>query len=234
MRGDVAEGRAGMKRLVLLGGGHAHVKVLERLAAANGPGHDAGPGRAAGWTVELISPYRRQIYSGMLPGWVAGHYPIEACAIDLDGLCRRAGVDFAVTAGIGLDLARREVVGADGIARPWDLLSIDTGPVAGQRLPGSLTQALSIRPIEHFIAAWPGLVERIRAASGPFELRLLGAGAGGVELAFAIRHRAEVEGWSGLRLSLIGSADLPLPGAPLRARQQIRHLLARRGIGWHG
>jgi trk system potassium uptake protein len=33
--------------------------------------------------VHLVSPYRRQIYSGMLPGWVAGHYPIEACAIAL-------------------------------------------------------------------------------------------------------------------------------------------------------
>ena len=33
--------------------------------------------------MHLVSPYRRQIYSGMLPGWVAGHYPIESCAIAL-------------------------------------------------------------------------------------------------------------------------------------------------------
>ena len=33
--------------------------------------------------MHLVSPYRRQICSGMLPGWVAGHCPIESCAIAL-------------------------------------------------------------------------------------------------------------------------------------------------------
>ena len=71
-----------MKRLVLMGGGHAHVKVLAELAAQPLPG----------WDVHLVSPYRRQIYSGMLPGWVAGHYAIDACAIALDQLAARAAV----------------------------------------------------------------------------------------------------------------------------------------------
>ncbi len=228
MRGDVAEARADMKRLVLLGGGHAHVKVIDSLA---GPAGRAG---LAGWTVQLISPWPRQIYSGMLPGWVAGHYPIEACAIDLEALCRRAGVDVAVTSAIGLDLARQRVIGADGIERAWDLLSIDTGPVASDQLAGCAEHALSIRPIERFIHEWTALVERIRASGGRFELRVLGAGAGGVELAFAIRHRAEVEGWTGLQLSLIGSEDLPLPGAPPAARRQTLALLRQRGIDWLG
>ena len=70
-----------MKRVVLLGGGHAHVRVLADLAERP----------LSGWEVHLASPYRRQIYSGMLPGWIAGHYPIEACAIALDRLAGRAG-----------------------------------------------------------------------------------------------------------------------------------------------
>ncbi|WP_165396838.1 FAD-dependent oxidoreductase [Sphaerotilus mobilis] len=212
------------KRLLLLGGGHAHVQVLAALAEQP----------LAGWTVQLVSPWRRQIYSGMLPGWVAGHYPIEACAIDLDPLCRRAGVDFQQTAGTGLDLARQAVHGADGVDRPWDLLSIDTGPVAGlARLPGSADHTLPIRPIERFIAEWPRLVERIRHHAGRFELVILGAGAGGIELAFAIGHRARVEGWSALRLTVVGSEALPLPGAPPRVRRQALDLMRERGIVWH-
>lgn len=78
-----------MKRLPL-GGGHAHVKVLADLAEQP----------LAGWDVHLISPYRRHIYSGMLPGLVAGRYPIEACAIRLDALAGRAGVAFHETAGL--------------------------------------------------------------------------------------------------------------------------------------
>ena len=63
--------------------------------------------RLAGWDVHLVSPYRRQICSGMLPGWMASHYPIESCAIALDTLAARAGVDFHETAGVGIDLFGR-------------------------------------------------------------------------------------------------------------------------------
>ena len=82
-----------MKRLLLLGGGHAHVKVLADLAQRP----------LAGWAVQLVSPYRRQIYSGMLPGWIAGHYGIDDCALSLDRLSRAAGVTFHETGGVALD-----------------------------------------------------------------------------------------------------------------------------------
>ena len=137
-----------MKRLVLLGGGHAHAGVLADFARE----------RPAGAEVVLVSPHARQLYSGMVPGWVAGHYPIEACAIALDALAARAGAAFRRTAAIGLDLARSEVECADGARLPFDLLSIDTGPVAAAgRLPGSAEHALPVRPIEGFVAAWPGV-----------------------------------------------------------------------------
>ena len=56
-----------MKRLLLLGGGHAHVHVLRDLAARPVP--DAA--------VTLVSPYSRQLYSGMVPGLIAGHYRVR-------------------------------------------------------------------------------------------------------------------------------------------------------------
>ncbi|MBI5718780.1 MAG: FAD-dependent oxidoreductase [Burkholderiales bacterium] len=214
-----------MKRLVLLGGGHAHVKVLADLAEQP----------LAGWEVHLVAPYRRQIYSGMLPGWVAGHYPIEACAIRLDALARRARVAFHGTAGRGLDLHCNTVQCADGSTLRFDALSIDTGPMpALQDLPGSAEHALPVRPIEQFIAAWPALVERIRRPCRRFDLVVLGAGASGVELAFAIQRRATTEGWSHLVITVLGSDALPLPGAPLATRRRAARLLARRGIAWKG
>ena len=141
-----------MKRLILLGGGHAHVKVLADLAERP----------LAGWDVQLVSPYRRQIYSGMLPGWIAGHYSIDSCAISLDTLSSRGAVAFHATAGIALDLGQNELHCADGRCMRFDLLSIDTGPMpALDGLPGSAEHALPIRPIEHFVATWPALVDRI-------------------------------------------------------------------------
>lgn len=214
-----------MKHLVLLGGGHAHVKVLADLARQP----------LAGWEVHLVSPYRRQIYSGMLPGWIAGHYPIEACAIPLDRLAARAAVAFHGTSATALALAAQAVECADGTSLHFDALSVDTGSVpALAALPGAVAHALPVRPIEGFIAAWPAVVERIQARCRRFDLVVLGAGAAGVELAFAIRHRANVEGWSHLFVTLVGSDAWPLPGAPLAARRQAAALLRQRGIQWQG
>ena len=50
--------------LLLVGGGHTHALVLRRWAMAPQPGV----------RVTLIDPNAVAAYSGMLPGWVAGHY----------------------------------------------------------------------------------------------------------------------------------------------------------------
>ena len=65
-----------MKRLVLLGGGHAHVEVLRRLAEDPG----ARP------EVTVVTPFPRLIYSGMVPGVIAGHYRLDECAIGIEAL----------------------------------------------------------------------------------------------------------------------------------------------------
>ncbi len=217
-----------MKRLLLLGGGHAHVKVLADLAQRP----------LAGWAVQLVSPYRRQIYSGMLPGWIAGHYGIDDCALSLDRLSRAAGVDFFETAGVALDPVANTVTCADGRTVSFDRLAIDTGPMpALDSLPGSLAHAQPIRPIEGFVAAWPALAARIAsatAAASRFDLVVLGAGAAGVELAFAIRQRAVMDGWSTLHTTLVGSDALPMAGAPPGLQRRIARLLQRRGIAWQG
>ncbi len=214
-----------MRRLVLLGGGHAQLAVLASLAERP----------MAGWDVRLVTPYRRQIYSGMLPAWVAGHYPLDACAIALDALAARGGVTFDQAAAVAIDPTRQSIRCDDGAERPFDILSIDTGPVASiASLPGGVEHALPIRPIEGFVAAWPAIVERLRNAGQRFDLVILGAGAAGVELAFAIRHRAAIEGWDHVRLSLVGSDTRPLDGAPDKLRRQAAALLAERGITWVG
>ena len=214
-----------MTRLVLLGGGHAQITVLATLAEQP----------MAGCDIRLVTPYRRQIYSGMLPGWVAGHYPIDACAIALDALAARAGVAFHHAAAVSLDASGQLIGIDDGTALPFDLLSIDTGSVAAtDNLPGSMEHALPIRPIEGFVAAWPKLVERMLGAGRRFDLAILGAGAAGLELAFGIRHRAMAQGWSHVRLTLVGSDLLPLEGAPEKLRRTAAALLAERGINWVG
>lgn len=212
-----------MKKLVLVGGGHAHVYVLAALAARP----------LADTEVTLVTPGTRQIYSGMLPGWIAGHYALEECALPLDALARKAGVHLRQTSCDALDLAARRMHCANGESITFDVISVDSGPVAAlDRLPGAAEHALTIRPIEGFVAAWPGLLERARR--GKFALTIVGDGAAAIELAFAMRARFVAEGFADWRLTLIGSDPQPLPGLPLLLRRRAARLLAAKGIAYRG
>jgi pyridine nucleotide-disulfide oxidoreductase family protein len=210
-----------MKRLVLVGGGHAHVHVLAALATR--PFADTD--------VVLVSPYSRQIYSGMLPGWISGYYEIEDCVLSLDSLARRAGVRFVQTSCTGLNLKTKQVCCASGETIPFDYASIDSGPTANLgQLAGAAEHALPIRPIEGFIAAWPGLLESARRKTREFKLTIVGDGAAAVELAFAIQARFASEGLSRARLTLIGGNRQMLTSFPFLLRHKAAKLIAEKGI----
>ena len=170
------------RQLLLLGAGHAHVHVLSQMASAPW----------AGAQVTLIAPYDRQLYSGMVPGFVAGHYALEDCVIPLEPLVRRSGIRWIQRSVCTLDAVARTVTLDDGSCLHYDGLSLNTGPVQDralieQTMPGARAHALFIRPIEAFGALWPEVEQRAQAK--PLRITVIGAGAAGMELAMAIRHR---------------------------------------------
>jgi len=201
------------KRLLLLGGGHSHVHVLKTLTERYFPEAE----------VTLISPYARQVYSGMLPGWVAGHYAIDQCVIPLAPLAQRADVTFLQKTAKRIDFATQTVLCDDGAAVPFDVLSIDTGPVADlSGLPGAVDYAVSIRPIEKFIEAFAGIKASIESGA-THRVAFVGAGAGGIELALAMEFAFRRHG---VGVTLISAADT-LPGG---AGKRLARLLRARGI----
>lgn len=171
-----------MKHLVLLGVGHAHVHMLSTLATQP----------LAGVHVTLVAPYPRQLYSGMMPGFVAGYYKLEDCVIALAPLLAGSGVTWLRQSAAGLDANTRTVTLDDGSTLTYDLLSINTGPVQDrarleQQMHGAREHALFIRPIESFGTLWPQVVEL--AQSRALRVAVIGGGAAGVELACAVAHR---------------------------------------------
>ena len=139
-----------MKRLLLLGGGHAHVHVLQAIAREPLPGAE----------VLVVTPYSRQMYSGMVPGLVAGHYSAAACAIPLQPLALAARLPLVESSAVSIDAAARKVTLADGRIAEYDVLSIDTGSVMDRDLiPGAREHGLFVRPIEHFVQLFEGLLD---------------------------------------------------------------------------
>ena len=208
-----------MKHLLLLGGGHAHVHVLKHLAQQPLPGVQ----------VTLVTPFERQLYSGMVPGLVAGHYRAQDCAIALRPLADAAGVVFTRASAVHLDAAARRVMLSDGSVLNYTFLSLDIGAVMHRdAMPGAAEHALFVRPIEEFVHALDGLWAR--AAQRRMRVALVGAGAAGVELALAVQHRLG-RSRHGVELSLVTGGTAPLEGyAPAVMARVARTLAAHRVV----
>ena len=189
------------KRVLLLGGGHAHLHVLQALAREP----------LAGAELTLITPFARHLYSGMVPGLVAGHYRVDQCAIGLLPLARAARVTFIEGMVTGLDAAARRVQLADGASADYDVLSLDTGAVMDRkRISGAHEHGLFVRPIEHFVHLLDALFEL--AARRVLDVVVIGGGAAGVELALALQHRLGGRGEERARVALVTGGPEPLAG----------------------
>jgi selenide,water dikinase len=161
-----------VRRLVLLGGGHAHVQVLFSL-------HDFV---SKNLEVTLVSAGARHTYSGMVPGVIAGHYSEDQAQIDLAALCRKSATRLYASAATGIDPRRKCVTLTDGRELPYDLLSINVGASPNwSKVPGAAQHAVGVKPFDPFIAAWRRLPRGSNVA-------VVGGGAAGVELAMAMTH----------------------------------------------
>lgn len=200
-------------RLLLLGGGHAHVQVLDALARHPLPGLQA----------TLVTPYARQMYSGMVPGLLAGHYDAAQCAIPLAPLAAAAGVDLRLARAVALHAEARQVTLDDGQRLGYELLSIDTGPETDvDSLPGARAHGLAVRPIE---ALWQRM-QALPAEAGP--LLVVGGGAAGFELAMALAHARRGQA----QVALVAGTE-PLAGLGAAVQRRAVRALAALGVRLH-
>lgn len=208
-----------MKRVLMLGGGHAHVHVLQALAQQP----------LSGAELTLVTPFARQMYSGMVPGLVAGHYSAEQCAIPLPALAQAARARLVEGAAVALDATKREVVLAGGQTLDYDLLSLDTGAVMDRdRIPGAREHGLFVRPIEHFVRLLDPLLAL--AQQQVLDVVVVGGGAAGVELAMALQHRLAGQGDERARVALVTGGPPPLFGYPQTVIERGLRALARRRV----
>ncbi len=169
-----------MTTIVLVGGGHAHLSVLRMFEHYRGA--------LAGCKLVLISQNRAHFYSGMLPGWIAGHYRQSQCQIDLHTLASRAGATFIVGTVERLDPVAKTVTMADGRALTFDHVSLDIGSDTDVRQLTQLGDRMTaVKPLGRFFDAWPDIATAALQAAN-YRLAIVGGGAAAVELALACRH----------------------------------------------
>ncbi len=210
-----------LKDLVLVGGGHAHVHVLKSLGMKPMPGV----------RLTLIGRDIETPYSGMIPGFVAGTYSFDECHIDLARLAAWTGARLIQAEAVGIDRANRQVLLKDRPPVSYDLLSLDTGAAPSlDAIPGAEQHATPVKPIADLGRRWLAFLERMKDWRGPLRVAVIGGGAGGVELAFAIDHRLrEVASGAAVSVTIVTREEI-LAGQAASARKTMRAIFARRGI----
>lgn len=213
------------RRLVLLGGGHAHIEVLQQAAGR----------RFQGGEILVISPSANSHYTGMIPGFVRGAYDESVLAIDVAGLTRSAGGTFQEGCAATVAADGRSVMLDNGEVLECDLVSADVGsePSGLRDVPGAVDHSFTARPIncarslvraiEHAIA------RTLEGGASEETITIVGGGAGAVEIAFAIRARAEAAGVS-LPVTLIEAKPELLPEFESAMGQMAGRVLRNRSI----
>jgi pyridine nucleotide-disulfide oxidoreductase family protein len=157
-----------VKRLLLIGAGHAHAVVLRALAKEP----------LLGARVDFVSAHGVELYSGMLPGVIAGHYQRADAEVNFRALAERAYVEFLETSVRRLDLEKRSVLLADGRTLSYDIASLNVGSLVDTSVPGA-ERALAAKPFDTLL----------NKLGTPSRVAVAGAGAAGAELAMALRFR---------------------------------------------
>ena len=219
-----------VRDIVLVGGGHSHVGVLRNFGMAPMPGV----------RLTLLCTDAHTPYSGMLPGYVAGHYDFDAVHIDLSRLASFAGARFVCAEVTGIDRAAHRVLLRDRPGIVYDRMSINIGstPQVGL-VPGAAEHAVPVKPIFQFNQRWLALLERVCSHTGRLRIAVVGGGAGGVELLLAMQYRLRRElrllqrdpDTLAFALFTADSTILPTHNAGVRGR--FNDVLLRRGVLVH-
>jgi pyridine nucleotide-disulfide oxidoreductase family protein len=183
-----------VKRVLLIGAGHGHLVVLRSLA--DKPLYGA--------RITLVTPYAKQVYSGMLPGLLAGHYRRSETQIDVAALAERAYVELELSEVQHFDANARAARLKDGRTLSYDLASLNAGSQVDASLPGA-EHGLAVKPFERFLS-------QLRLAA---RVAVIGAGVAGAEIAMALRHR-------GAQVTLYSDRPIEPPALAERVLGQLR------------
>lgn len=161
--------------LVLIGGGHTHALVLRQW----------GMNPLPGVRVTVVNPGPTAPYSGMLPGFVAGHYTRAELDIDLVKLARFAGARIINGYASGIDIAAKTITVAGRSPIAYDIAAVDVGITSTMPdLPGFAAHAIAAKPLGKFASRW----ESFRETADSPQLAIIGGGVAGAELATAMAH----------------------------------------------
>ncbi len=206
------------RELVLIGGGHTHALVLRRW----------GMNPLPGTRLTVINPGPTAPYTGMLPGFVAGHYARNDLSIDLIQLARFAGARVILGIANAIDREKRQIHVPGRAPIPYDIASINIGITSAvPDLPGYAEHAVPAKPLGPYAKDWVRFREVVRQGTPP-EIAVIGGGVGGIELSLAMAHALRTDGATP-QITVL-ERDTALPGLGPGPRAALLSHMTRLGV----
>ena len=209
------------KRLVLIGGGHAHMVTLANLGKIIEKGH----------TVTVIGPSAHHYYSGMGPGMLSGTYRPEQIRFATRHVVEMQGGTFLPGKAATIDPEKRVVTLENGEVVPYDVLSCNAGSHVPQpTIDGNLEDIFSVKPIEHLMQAKSRLVDHF-SRHAP-KVVIVGGGPSSAEVAGNVWQLATTTGRQMPRITIC-AGKVFMSRFPVPIRRRITGTLSRRRITIH-
>lgn len=205
------------QRLVLAGGGHAHLHSLLNAAEFG----------ERGCEVVLVNPSPYLYYSGMATGVISGVYTQEQDRIDVRRLVERGGGRFVEGRVTGVLTESRELLLENGEQISYDYASLCIGSEVACSFGMEEDCTIPVKPVEN-TAEIRDRILTYEGSSGP-KVLVVGGGAAGCEVAANAANLMKRKNLGG-RITLAEAGPALLGPSPEKAQREITSYLLERGV----
>lgn len=205
------------KRLVVAGGGHAHMMLLARIGDFIDNNCD----------VTVVGPSEHHYYSGMGPGLLGGTYQPGEVRFATRLVTEKLGGRFVQAKVQAIDPDHRFVSLDSGQQISYDLLSCNLGSqVPKQMVKGPLDDIFLVKPIERLLEAQHRILQL--GVSKTVKIGIVGGGPSAVEIGGNISQLGQTPGMKPVEVTIFAGRKL-MPDHPEGVRgRAIRSLQQRR------
>ena len=209
------------KRLVLIGGGHAHMLTLANLDKIIAKGHG----------VTVIGPSDHHYYSGMGPGMLSGTYQPDEIRFATRHVVEKQGATFLPGKAATIDPEKKIVILENGDTAPYDVLSCNAGSnVPKPAIDGAPDDIFTVKPIERLMEAKSRLIDHF-GRHAP-NVVVVGGGPSSAEVAGNIWQLAATTGRHMPRITVCTGKSF-MSRFPESVRRRIIGTLTRREVTIH-
>jgi len=205
------------KRLVLLGGGHAHMVTLANIKRLRDQGHE----------VIVVQPAEHHYYSGMGPGMLSRIYRPEEIRFATRHVVEKQGAGFILARAVRIEAQAREIHLDNGETLGYDVLSCNVGSSVPAVKGQEEAACFSVKPIASLLEAQHMVLDSVSRRQ--IRLGVVGGGPAALEVAGNLHRLVQDAGGYGAQITVFaGRRFLSKLKDPIR--NLARKNLTRRGI----